>query len=146
MGIKFLLFVLFVILLVIPFSSAATFVMGKVNNAKDGTTANGREVLIWNQKNGVSDHLSDVIGMDGSSGVNNSYLFDCELLRVPCERGDTLLITVIPSKDKYQSRIVSVTVGGEGFIVSPDMQLVRVKNHLNRFKNILYKRAQILRK
>jgi len=56
------------------------FIVGKANNSLGGTGADDHTVVLWNPINGISDNVTDIIGVNGNSGVANTYLIDCELL------------------------------------------------------------------
>lgn len=119
---KFFILCLVVFLLSLTFVSAAHFIVGYVNDAGDGASADGRVVVLWNPANGANDNVSDIVGPAGNSGANNIYLIDCELLNVPCQVGDGLTIDLIRS-DNYTSNFVNLTVSGAGFDIAPNMSL-----------------------
>jgi len=75
----------FWIFLVLPFCSAAHYIVGIVNDARDQTSANDRTVVLWNPANGINDNLTDIIGVNGNSGADNIYMIDCELLDNECD-------------------------------------------------------------
>ena len=75
---------LIVIFLVLPFCSAAHYIVGYVENAKDGTNADGHSIVLWNPEIGIADNVSDIIGPTGNSRTNNIYMIDCEMLRNGC--------------------------------------------------------------
>lgn len=109
-------FVLFFLLIVfIPIGSAFHFIYGQTLDAKDGESANGHKVVVWNPINGINDNLTDIIGPTGKSYTSNTYMVDCELLSSPCVINDILSITVINSGDDYVSQTVNVSVTGAGF-------------------------------
>jgi hypothetical protein len=143
---KILFYIAFAIIIILPLSSASMFVIGKVNGAKDGTSANGREIVLWNSKVGIRENITDIIGVEGNSGTSNSYMFDCEQLESPCQIGDTLYMQVIPSKDKYQTERVSVTIGAGGFVKASDLTLVRSMKHVKRNKIVLIDLLKSLRR
>jgi hypothetical protein len=117
------IFLLFFIFFSLPFVKGAHFIVGIVEDAGDGTLANGREVVLWNPVNGVNDNLTDIVGPTGNSGANNIYLIDCELLDTPCAVGDELRADVILEGDGYISNFVSLTVTGAGFDIMPNLTL-----------------------
>ncbi|MFH1290066.1 MAG: hypothetical protein ABIH92_01520 [Nanoarchaeota archaeon] len=114
----------FLILLVLPLVSAAHYVVGYVNDAADGEPANGKTVVLWNPTNGINDNLTDTVGPSGSSGVDNIYLIDCELLNTPCGVGDEMRTQVFDGGDGYLSiSFANITVTGAGFDIMPNMTL-----------------------
>ncbi|MEM0465951.1 MAG: hypothetical protein QXW97_04615 [Candidatus Pacearchaeota archaeon] len=137
-------FVLFFIILVLNIK-AAHYIVGRVNDSKDGISANGREVVLWNPSIGIHDNLTDIIGPLGNSGLNNYYLIDCELLDYPCEIGDILNIKVINNGDNRISYTIPVTVTGASFDRAKDLFLNSPpnatlnfpENHANLTSNIL---------
>lgn len=114
----FLIFFIFFI----PNITGAHYIVGYVNNALDGTTANERSVVLWKQGN-LSDNLTDLIGQSGNSGVNNVYMIDCELLNSPCYIGDTIIIGVLFQGDNYISTNSSVVVTGAGYDIVTNLTL-----------------------
>ena len=106
---------IFLIFLVMPFVSSAHFIVGIVNNARDGENANGKTVVLWDPANGEGDNITDIVGPSGNSNANNIYLFDCELLSNPCEVGDEVRVKVLNNGDDYISNYVNLTVTGAGF-------------------------------
>ncbi len=116
----FLKFVLLfvVVALALPFSSAAHYIVGVVNDSLDERSANDLDVLLWNPANGISDNLTDTIGVNGNSGTSNFYLLDCEALSTPCGIGDTINVKV----SSYPfSETVSVIITGAGYDAEPDI-------------------------
>lgn len=102
---------------------AAHFIVGQVNNSLSGMQANGHTVMLWNPASGQGDNLTDIIGPTGSSGVDNIYMIDCELLNQPCQVGQNLSVKVINNGDGYGSGTVNVTVSGAGYDIAPQLQL-----------------------
>jgi len=125
-----LVFVIF--FLAVPFVSSAHFIVGNVNDANDGASADGKTVVMWNPSNGITDNETDTVGPTGNSGANNIYLMDCELLSTPCQVGDEIRVQVIDNGDGYFSSLVNVTVSGLGFDTMPNITL----NSLPTFQNI----------
>ncbi|RMD45311.1 hypothetical protein D6829_02600 [Candidatus Pacearchaeota archaeon] len=115
--------VLGVFLVMISISSAAHFIVGRVNDALDGTSANGRTIVLWNPANGMSDNLTDTVGPSGNSGVSNTYMIDCELLQTPCKVGDGLRVKIFDSGDGYVTDLGKVNVTGAGFDIVPNLTL-----------------------
>jgi len=102
---------LLIFLIEMNFSSAEKNITGIVNDALDGTSANGLIITIWNPLNGLNDNVTDIIGSSGNSGVNNHYLFNCELLSAPCVQNDNLSIKVFSSLgNKYLTEVKNITV------------------------------------
>lgn len=120
----FVLFVVvFLVLLLSPMLSASHFVTGQVNDSYDGESANGHEVVLWNPSVGIQDNLTDIIGPEGNSGYENTYMLDCELLDNGCSVGDTLKARVIDSGDGYVTGNVSFNVTEEGYDMVPSLRL-----------------------
>ncbi|HLC78292.1 MAG TPA: hypothetical protein VJH92_04150, partial [Candidatus Nanoarchaeia archaeon] len=46
--------------------SASHFIIGRVNNALDGTSANSHTIVMWNPTIGVNDNQTDIIGQTGN--------------------------------------------------------------------------------
>jgi hypothetical protein len=109
-----ILFMGSLLFLVLPFCSAAHYIVGIVEDAKDGTLANGHTIVLWNITRGIEENLTDVVGPSGNSGINNSYKIDCELLSTPCLEGDILTLKVINNGDNYISGEKNVTVTSAG--------------------------------
>jgi hypothetical protein len=114
---------LVVICLVIPLSSAAHYVVGIVENAKDGTSANGHTVFLWNPTQGTNDNLTDIIGISGNSRTSNIYMIDCELLNSGCNISSVLNLKVINNGDNYISNTKNVTITGAGFDIVENITL-----------------------
>ena len=112
-----------VICLIIPFSSAAHYIVGIVNDAKDGQSSNGLTVTLWNPTNGLSDNFTDVVGPSGNSGADNIYMIDCEMLDIPCDIWDNLSVKVFNNGNDYVSDQKNVTVAGLGFDVVENLSL-----------------------
>ena len=100
---------------ILPFCSAAHYIVGFVENAKDGTISDGHTIVLWNSAGGTNDNTSDVIGPTGNSNINNLYLIDCESLIGGCNIGDILTLRVINNGDNYISAEKNVTVGEFGY-------------------------------
>jgi len=103
------------LLIFFPFVSSAHYVVGYVNDAKDGTLANLHEVVLWNPFEGFGDNLTEVIGPSGNSGQDNMYMFDCELLDSSCNVGDVLRIKVYDLGDNYASNFQEIEITGAGY-------------------------------
>lgn len=119
-------FVFFVlVILEISFVTSAHFIIGRVNDALDGVSANDKFVFLWNPINGINDNLTDIVGINGNSGQNNLYMIDCELLDIPCEIGDIMSIKIFDDgEDEYFTpREVNVTVTGAGFDLASNLTL-----------------------
>jgi hypothetical protein len=108
---------------ILPFVSSAHYIVGVVNDARDGTVANMHGIVLWNRINGVSDNLTDIIGPNGASHQDNMYLIDCELLDTPCTVGDELEIRVYNNGDNYFSSVLNLTVTGAGYDLVPNISL-----------------------
>ena len=118
-----ILIIFFILAIVLPLISAAHYIVGIVNDARDGTLADGHEIVLWNPANGIDDNLTDIIGPSGNSGENNIYMIDCELLSSPCDIGDEIRAKVINNGDNYITGNVSVNVTGAGYDVAPNLSL-----------------------
>jgi hypothetical protein len=131
-GKRFILGFLFVLL--INFVSSAYLIDGYVNDALDGEPANNHIVVLWNEVVGPLDNLTDIIGPNGDSGVDNSYIIDCSLLATPCKKGDNLTIRIIDSGDSYiEKEKVYMLVGKGGSGTADNMTL----NSLPDFESIV---------
>ncbi len=109
----------------VSFVAAAHFVVGRVNDARDGNFADGEVVTLWNPAVGLADNLTDVVGPAGNSGQSNFYMIDCELLSSPCDLGDVLSVKVFDdnSGEYFSSREVNVTVTGAGYDLANNLTL-----------------------
>ncbi len=117
------LLIVFLVVYNLGLISAAHFIVGIVNNAGDGTSSNGRTVVLYNPSIGINDNITDIVGPSGSSGADNIYLFDCELLNETCDIGDELRIEVLPSVYGYISDYSLINVTGAGFDVAPNITI-----------------------
>jgi hypothetical protein len=120
---KILMLNLVAVFLILPLCSAAHYIVGIVENARDGTFANGHSVILWNPNIGINDNLSDIVGPLGNSGADNIYMIDCELLSAPCQIGDILSVRIINNGDNYLSDNRNVTVNGFGYDVVDNITL-----------------------
>ncbi|MFH1290667.1 MAG: CARDB domain-containing protein [Nanoarchaeota archaeon] len=111
------------IVLALPLTSAAHYIVGEVSDALDETAANDHDVVLWNPSNGIDDNLTDIIGPNGNSGVDNLYFIDCELLDSSCSVGDEIRVKVTNNGDDYITGYVNITVTGAGFDTMPDLTL-----------------------
>ena len=127
---KPLYFILVLVLLciLVPFSSAAHYIVGQVNDSYDGESADNHSVVLWNPVYGINDNLTDIIGSEGNSGADNIYMIDCELLDNGCDTGDILNIEVIDTGDSYVTENVSVVVTGAGYDIAPGLRLNSILN------------------
>ena len=103
------------VILLINIISAAHYIVGIVENAKDGTSSNDHTILLWNPSVGISENLTDIIGQNGNSNTDNIYMIDCELLPSGCNIGENLTLKVIDNGDNYISEEKNVTVNGFGY-------------------------------
>lgn len=118
---KYILFIFLVI--VIPFSSAAHYVVGEVYDSQDLTSANGKTIVIWNPAIGIEDNTTDIIGQTGNSGIDNVYFVDCEMLANPCAIGDNISAKVFDNGDAYSAGSVNITITDAGYDIMPNMTL-----------------------
>jgi hypothetical protein len=116
--------ILIALIFVLPFTSAAHYIVGQVNDASDSTTANGRTVVLWNSAVGITDNITDIVGPTGNSGTNNVYFADCEMLKTPCKIGDIVKARLFDAGDGYSSNETNVTVSGSGYDIMPNMTLI----------------------
>ncbi len=116
-------FILIIGMLLTHFSSGAHYIVGIVNDAKDGTSSNGLTISLWNTERGLEDNLTDIIGPYGNSKTNNVYMIDCEMLKNPCNVGDNLSVRVFNNGNNYVSDVKSVIVTGNGFDVVENLSL-----------------------
>lgn len=123
---KFLL--IYLIFIIMPFASAAHYIAGNVNNARDGTFANGYTIVLWNPAIGINDNQTDIIGQGGNSGTDNIYMIDCELLNNSCEIGDSLNLRVLNNGNNHFSSNISVIVSGAGYDAAPNITLSSIFN------------------
>ena len=114
---------LIAIFLILPFCSGAHYIVGYVENAKDGTNSNGHSIVLWNPAIGTSDNVSDIIGPTGNSRTNNIYMIDCELLISGCNVSNTLSLKVINNGDNYISNEKNVTISGFGYDIAENITL-----------------------
>lgn len=112
-----------VVLLLIQMCSAAHYIVGYVENAKDGTSPNGKSIMLWNPEIGTGENVSDIIGPSGNSRTSGIYMIDCELLESGCNITNTLTLKVINNGNNYISEEKNVTVGGFGYDVVGNITL-----------------------
>jgi len=118
-------------ILVLPMVDGAHYIVGVVNDAYDGTIANDHEVVLWNADNGINDNVTDIIGPNGNSGANNTYMIDCELLNDPCRPSQSMTIRVYNNGDDYVTYNVTVKVTGKGFDEADNLTLNSPPNFTN---------------
>ncbi len=123
-----ILSLIFSIFMIMPFVSAAHYIVGIVNDARDGAIANERSIVLWNPMVGISDNLTDIIGQNGNSGIDNVYMIDCELLGNSCSIGDVLNLVVSNNGDNHFSSNISVVVSGAGYDVASNITLSSIFN------------------
>lgn len=102
--------------------SAIPFIVGRVNDALDGTTANGRTVALWNQDLEMNDNVTDIIGTTGNSGVDNIYLIDCALLNNSCEVGMNISVKVLGNNGRI-TNYTTLTINGAGYQQASNLTL-----------------------
>jgi hypothetical protein len=74
------------LLIFAPLVSAAHYIIGYVEDALDGTLANEHTIVLWNPSRAdIDDNLTDIIGPNGNSGVDNTYMIYCERLDSGCQ-------------------------------------------------------------
>lgn len=109
----------------LPFISASHYVVGTVNG--DG---NGKTVTLFNPILGISNNITDIIGISGNSGVNNIYMIDVEML-YSCNIGDEVRVTLGGSDD-----YVSLIITGAGYDVAPNLSISKIILPLQPIVNI----------
>jgi hypothetical protein len=113
--------VMFFIMCLMPFSQAAHFVCGEVNNADDGTAGGWREMTIYP----VADNSKTTTCQISPEG--NKYCCDSENIDgYTWVIGDVIGAKIIDSGDGYYADEVSVVTTGEGYDSLPDVQLKHV--------------------
>jgi hypothetical protein len=118
------LYLLIILLIfILPICSAAHYILGTVEDAKDGINAENHTIFLWNPFGEINDNLTDIIGLFGNSGQNNNYSIDCELLDTPCQVNDVLTVKVINNGDNYVSGEKNVTVTGGSYDIVENITL-----------------------
>lgn len=96
--------------------SSAHYIVGYAEDALDLESANNHVMMLWNSANGMTDNITDIVGINGNSGTSNVYMIDCEMLATPCAVGNNLTVSLIDSGDGYTSIVdINVTVTPAGF-------------------------------
>lgn len=93
---------------VVPFVSSAHYVVGMVN----GTDINDLSVYLYTPSGGISENISNIIGVNGDAHVENFYMIDVEML-YSCNVGDEVRVTI------DGVNFVSVIITGAGYDVAP---------------------------
>ena len=104
-------------------AEASHWISGTVNDAIDGTPANGHTVIIYYEGDEVNN-VSDTIGPTGNQNNNNMYMCDAEI--IPGHTwtiGDEIYAKVIDTGSGYTAGPVSVVTTGAAYDVEPDMTL-----------------------
>ncbi|MEO5350535.1 MAG: hypothetical protein H7836_12945 [Magnetococcus sp. YQC-3] len=107
-----ILFVSFVIF----FSSevmSAHYLTGLVSNASNGSSPDGLKVIAWVSCSPSSFNVSDIIGVTGAGGVENTYLIDYDYEPV----NTTIHVSLEQNIQGYQDVIIT----GAGFDVVPNI-------------------------
>lgn len=117
--------IVFLLVFTVGTVESAHFIIGRVNDAIDGTSSNDLTVVLWNSTTGFSDNLTDTIGPNGNSGQDNLYMIDCELLLTPCQIGDIVSIQVLDdnSSEYFTATEVNVTISDAGFDLAANLTL-----------------------
>jgi hypothetical protein len=115
-------------ILALPLASSAHYIIGIVNNATDGMSANNHQVVLWNPAVGINDNLTDTIGPTGNSGTSNIYMIDCEMLSSPCGLNDFISVKVINNNDGYASLNTTLAVTGAGYDLANNLTLLSPPN------------------
>ncbi len=105
-------------------AQAAHWIAGTVNDATDGTPADGHTVIIY-YPGDEAHNESDLIGPASKNGASsNHYLLDAEFIPGHVwKTGDVIYVKVIDNGDGYTAGPVSITTTGAGFDYPPDMTL-----------------------
>jgi hypothetical protein len=114
---------LIIVFLIMPFASSAHYIVGVVENSKDGADANGFQVVLWNPAIGIQDNQTDIVGTIGNSGNENTYFIDCEMLSNGCNIGDTINIKIFNNGSNRLTNTSSVVVTGAGYDLAPTLIL-----------------------
>ena len=104
-------------------AEAAYWIRGTVDNASDGTLADGHTAMVY-LPGDKTKNATGLIGPEGASHVNNKYM--CDAGAIPGYTpavDDTLNVEVIDIDDGYTAGPVSVTISGLGLDDAPDMTL-----------------------
>jgi hypothetical protein len=115
--------IVFVLLALTGTALAAPSMVGKVNDASDGTPANGHTVICY-YPGDEAHYDSDIIGPTGRQGVDNHYL--CYADSIPGHTwsvGDIINVKVIDNGDGYTAGPVSVVTTEAIYDLAPDMTL-----------------------
>lgn len=112
---KLILGLMVLMFAVVPFVSAAHYVVGTVNG-----NGNGKTVTLYNPVMGISNNITDIVGPTGNSGVDNIYMIDVEML-YSCDIGDEVRVTLGGSDD-----YVSVKITGAGYDVAPNLTVTQI--------------------
>lgn len=112
-----------VIFFMIPFSSAAHYIIGVVNDANDGSSPDDLIMTLWKPENGLSDNTTDTIGPNGNSGTSGIYMINCQLLSDPCQVGENVTLKMFNDGSGYSSQEVNVTVGSYGFTLVSNISI-----------------------
>lgn len=125
----FMIFSLFIVS--VP---ALPWIVGTVEDASDGTGADGRTAIIYYEGD-ESNFNSDIIGSAGNSNTANRYMIDAG--NIPghtWQVGDTLQVKVIDSGDGYGAGPVSVLTTGAGFDEAQGMTLTNTACDVDTFE------------
>ena len=115
-------FLIISIFFCIQIASAAHYIVGYVEDAKDSTSPNGRQVRLWNPSNG--QELFETVGPNGASMTSNVFMVDCEMLSTPCKVNDILNVTLVNDGSGYMARnVLNVTVTGYGYDVTGNLTM-----------------------
>ena len=105
-------------------AEATYWIRGTVDNASDGTPADGHTAMVY-LPGDKTKNATGLIGPEGASHVNNKYM--CDAGAIPGYTpavDDTLNVEVIDNDDGYTAGPVSVTISGLGLDDAPDMTLL----------------------
>ncbi len=122
-----------VMILLIQVCSAAHYIVGYVENAKDGTSPDGKMIILWNSEIGLEENVSDIIGPSGNSRTSGIYMIDCELLESGCNITNILTLKVVNNGDNYVSEEKNVTIGGFGYDIVGNITLNSPPNITNLY-------------
>jgi hypothetical protein len=100
-------------------------IVGTVNNATDGTQANGHAVIIY-YPGDKANYTGDTIGPGPGHNQDNNNMYMCAVEMIPnhtWEPGHEIYVEVIDTGDGYTAGPVPVVTTGAGYDVAPNMTL-----------------------
>jgi TM2 domain-containing membrane protein YozV len=64
---RWILYIIIFGIIILPICSAAHYILGTVEDARDGMKAENHTIFLWNPVIGTEDNLTDIIGLFGNS-------------------------------------------------------------------------------